>query len=530
MPSRYGPARFYPLSGRSEPTTLTENTATETDGGVLASLAFDNSYARDLAGTYAPWKPQAWPQPRLVRLNQALAEELGLPTAALATPTGVALLAGNHLPAGAQPLAQAYAGHQFGNLSPQLGDGRALLLGEVIDCRGQRRDIAFKGSGRTPFSRRGDGRAALGPVLREYLVAEAMQAMGIPTTRALAAVTTGDTVQRERPLPGAVLVRVASSHIRVGTFEFFAIRQNWDLLRRLADYTIARHDPQWIGHEDRYLELLRGTAQRQARLVAQWMGVGFIHGVMNTDNMTLSGETIDYGPCAFMEGYDPETVFSSIDAHGRYAYRNQPGIAQWNLARLADCLIPLIDDGAERAVERATAVIEAFTAQYDQAWLEVVRAKLGISPPTTTDAEADAADRALAAALLTLLARDRVDFTLGFRYLAATLRGEEQRWLGLFHTARSAARDWLARWQGRLGVSAGAGAAAQMDRVNPLYIPRNHLVEAALAAASDQGDYALFEQLLAVVSAPYRERAEDAAFTVPAPAEQTARYQTFCGT
>lgn len=512
--------------------TSTVNIGIESSDEAFSRLVFDNSYARDLAGTYAPWKPQAWPQPQLVRLNQALAEELGLPAAALATPAGVAILAGNTVPEGAQPLAQAYAGHQFGHLSPQLGDGRALLLGEVIDRQGRRRDIALKGSGQTPFSRRGDGRAALGPVLREYLVAEAMQALGIPTTQALAAVTTGDMVQREQPLPGAVLVRVASSHIRVGTFEFFAVRQDWDLLRRLIDYTIARHDPQWIGHPDRTLELLRGVAQRQAELVAQWMGVGFIHGVMNTDNMALSGETIDYGPCAFMEGYDPATVFSSIDTYGRYAYRNQPGIAQWNLARLADGLIPLIDDDGARAVERATAVIDAFAGYYDRAWLAVMRAKLGLPEPVDADTDADATDRALIDAFLALLAHDRVDFTLGFRRLSTALRSEEQRWLGLFDAARPEAQDWLARWRSRLAASAGSNetVATQMDRVNPLYIPRNHLVEAALAAASDQGDYAPFERLLAVISDPYRERAEDAAFTVPAPAEQTARYRTFCGT
>lgn len=509
---------------------------------------FDNSYARDLEGAYVAWTPQAWPRPALVRLNGALADELGLSPAALATVEGVAMLAGNVVPLGAQPLAQAYAGHQFGGLSPQLGDGRALLLGEVIDRHGQRRDIALKGSGRTPFSRGGDGRAALGPVLREYLIGEAMHAMGIPTTRALAAVTTGDTVQRERRLPGAVLTRVAASHIRVGTFQFFAIRHDAASLRRLADYTIARHYPQLAGDAGRYLELLRAVSRRQARLVARWMGIGFIHGVMNTDNMTVSGETIDYGPCAFMEGYDPATVFSSIDTGGRYAYGNQPGIAQWNLARFAECLLPLIDDDADRAVECATVVIREFAPLYESAWREVLRAKLGLGSAggdapadgrgaaaggsSAEDGGAMPEDDALADELLALLARDRVDFTLGFRELSAVLRGDGERWLGRFGGARADAQGWLSRWQARIG-SAGRGpddVASAMDRVNPLYIPRNHQVEAALAAATDHDDLAPFERLLAVVADPYAERASDAAYTQPAPAEQTACYQTFCGT
>ncbi|HMN82516.1 MAG TPA: YdiU family protein [Burkholderiaceae bacterium] len=498
--------------------------------------AFDNSYARDLEGAYVAWTPQAWPRPTLVRLNGGLAEELGLSPAALATAEGVAMLAGNVVPPGAQPLAQTYAGHQFGGLSPQLGDGRALLLGEVIDRYGQRRDIALKGSGRTPFSRGGDGRAALGPVLREYLVGEAMHAMGIPTTRALAAVTTGDTVQRDRRLPGAVLTRVAASHIRVGTFQFFAIRHDAASLRRLADYTIARHYPQFAGDADRYLELLRAVSRRQARLVARWMGIGFIHGVMNTDNMTVSGETIDYGPCAFIEGYDPATVFSSIDTGGRYAYGNQPGIAQWNLARFAECLLPLIDDDADRAVERATTVVREFASLYESAWREVLRAKLGLGSADGDgpgdDGGAAPDDGALADELLVLLARDRVDFTLGFRDLSAALRGDDDRWLGRFASARTDAQAWLSRWQAQIG-SAGRNpdaVASAMELVNPLYIPRNHQVEAALAAATDHDDLAPFERLLAVVADPYAERAADAAYAEPAPAEQTACYQTFCGT
>ena len=510
--------------------------ASAATAGAVWGAAFDNSYARELEGAYVAWAPKAWPRPTLVRLNGPLAEELGLSPAALATAGGVAMLAGNAVPPGAQPLAQAYAGHQFGGLSPQLGDGRALLLGEVIDRHGRRRDIALKGSGRTPFSRNGDGRAALGPVLREYLVGEAMHAMGIPTTRALAALTTGDTIQRDRRLPGAVLTRVAASHIRVGTFQFFAVRRDAALLRRLADYTIARHDPQLVGDADRHLELLRGVARRQARLVARWMGVGFIHGVMNTDNMTVSGETIDYGPCAFIEGYDPATVFSSIDTGGRYAYGNQPGIAQWNLARFAECLLPLIDGDADRAAERATAVIREFASVYESAWREVLRAKLGLGSAGTglRDDGGDAApgDDALADELLGLLAGDRVDFTLGLRELSAALRGGDDRWLARFGAARAGAQGWLLRWRARIGSTRQRpeDVASAMDRVNPLYVPRNHQVEAALAAATDHGDLAPFERLLAVVTDPYVERAADAAYAEPAPAGLTARYQTFCGT
>lgn len=315
-------------------------------------MAFDNSYARDLEGLYVPWNPAGSPAPRLLRLNRGLAEELGLDAGEMASAAGLAVLAGNAVPAQAQPLAQAYAGHQFGGFALQLGDGRALLLGELVDRHGRRRDIALKGSGRTPFSRRGDGKAALGPVLREYLMGEAMHALGIPTTRALAAVATGATVQREQAQPGAILTRVAASHLRVGTFEYFAARGEIALLRRLADFAIARHDASLVGTPDRYLGLLQAVAERQAALLARWMGVGFIHGVMNTDNMTISGETIDYGPCAFMEHFDPEAVFSSIDTSGRYAYGNQPAIAQWNLTRFTEALLPLIDADDRPAATR----------------------------------------------------------------------------------------------------------------------------------------------------------------------------------
>jgi uncharacterized protein YdiU (UPF0061 family) len=498
------------------------------------SFPFDNSYARDLPGFYVPWKPAEVPSPRLLFLNRPLAEELGLEADALLGDQGAAIFAGNRVPEGAEPLAQAYAGHQFGGFSPQLGDGRALLLGEVLDRQGRRRDIAFKGSGRTPFSRGGDGKAAVGPMLREVLVGEGMHALGIPTTRALAVAGTGEPVVRERVLPGAVLARVAASHLRVGTFEFFAARRDFDRLRRLAEYAIARHDPDLVDAPGRHLALLARVTERQAALVARWMNVGFIHGVMNTDNMTISGETIDYGPCAFMEAYDPQAVFSSIDQNGRYAYGNQPGIAQWNLARLAETLLPLMLEGegeqaAERAVAEATAVIASFSALYQRFLLREQRTKLGLAEaPAALDAE----DAALANDWLALLQAQGVDFTLGWRRLADAAAGDDAPLQALFGDAQGL-REWLPRWQARCardGAEAPEVRAQRMRRVNPWIIPRNHRVEEALQAASDEGDLAPFERLLAALRAPYEERPEHAAYAQPAPAAVTACYQTFCGT
>jgi serine/tyrosine/threonine adenylyltransferase len=494
---------------------------------------FDNSYARDLPGLYVPWKPAAAPQPRLLFLNHALAAELGLDPAALAGDDGAAIFAGNVVPEGAEPLAQAYAGHQFGGFSPQLGDGRALLLGEVIDRHGRRRDIAFKGSGRTPFSRGGDGKAAVGPMLREVLIGEAMHALGIPTTRALAVAATGDSVVREKLLPGAVLARVAASHLRVGTFQFYAARQDHDKLRQLADYAVARHDPDLAGTPGRHLALLQRVAQRQAALIAQWMNVGFIHGVMNTDNMTISGETIDYGPCAFMEAYDPRAVFSSIDHGGRYAFSNQPPIAQWNLARFAEALLPLMvleagEDAADRVVEEATAVIQGYPALYQGALLQGLRAKLGLDP-TRGD---DAADGALANDWLGLLQAQQVDFTLGWRRLGDAAAGNDAPLLALF-TDAAPVREWLGRWQARTAgeVAAGRQARAQaMRRASPWIIPRNHRVEEALTAASEQDDLGPFQRLLAALREPWDEKPEHAVYAEPAPAAVTACYQTFCGT
>ncbi len=517
----------------------------------MAVFAFDNTYARELPGSFVAWPPAPVPAPRLLFLNRALAAELGLDPGALEGSDGAALFAGNRLPEGAQPIAQAYAGHQFGGFSPQLGDGRALLLGEVVDRAGHRRDIAFKGSGRTPFSRGGDGKAALGPMLREVLVGEAMHALGIPTTRALAVVATGEPVLRDQPLPGAVLTRVAASHLRVGTFQFFAARGEVDRLRPLVEYTIARHDPALAGAPGRVVGLLRAVAQRQAALVAQWMNVGFIHGVMNTDNMTISGETIDYGPCAFLEAYDPQTVFSSIDHHGRYAYGNQPAIARWNLARLAETLLPLLADGDDeavvrRAVDQVTEVIDAFPGWYRAAWRAGQMAKLGLPATAPAHATTEGDDAALADDWLAQLEGGRIDFTLAWRRLADAAAGDEAPLRALFAAPQAAGRQpqaldpWLARWRRRCaeqdhaagsdGPAAAAARAARMRRVSPWVIPRNHRVEEALAAASDEGDLGPFEHLLEALRRPYEEGPAQARYAEPAPAELSAGYRTFCGT
>lgn len=499
-------------------------------------IVFDNSYARDLPDACVAWQPCAAPAPRSLFFNRALAEELGLDVQGLDSPEGVSIFAGNAVPAGAQPVAQAYAGHQFGGFSPQLGDGRAVLLGEIIDRRGQRRDLALKGSGRTPFARGGDGKAAVGPMLREALLGESMHALGVPTSRALAVVATGESVRRERRLPGAVLTRIAASHLRVGTLQFFAARGQIDTLRRVADYAIARHDPALIGDPDRYVGLLGAVAERQAALVAQWMNLGFIHGVMNTDNMTLSGETIDYGPCAFIEAYDPQTVFSSIDAAGRYAFGNQPAIARWNLARLAEALLPLIVDDADgadaeiRAIDRVMPVIEAFPAWYEAHWRAGQRAKLGLSA-----AEGATEITRLVDDWLALLHAHAVDFTLGWRRLVDAAAGDDAPLRSLFANAPALA-PWLARWRALSERDLAASGLSPPERVrrmraaNPAIIARNHQVEQALAAASDAADLAPFERLLTALRHPDDEKGDSAAFAEPAPRAFTAGYRTFCGT
>jgi len=488
-------------------------------------FAFDNSYARLPDRFFARLPPTPVAAPRLVRLNEKLARHLGLDPAQLATLEGVAILAGNRVPEHGEPLAMAYAGHQFGHFVPQLGDGRAILLGEVVDRDGVRRDIQLKGSGPTPFSRQGDGRAALGPVLREYIVSEAMAALGIPTTRTLAAVTTGETVWRETPLPGAVLTRVASSHIRIGTFQFFAARGDVDAVRHLADHVIARHYPEAAAAANRYLALLDLVISRQAELVARWLLVGFIHGVMNTDNMSIAGETIDYGPCAFMDAYDPATVYSSIDTVGRYAYGNQPRIAKWNLARLAEALLPLLADDKDAAVAEAQEVLGAFGTRFEAAYTAGLRRKLGLLQPRPDDLP-------LAQDLLERMAGNGADFTLTFRRLSdAAADPEADAAVRSLFTDPAALDDWATRWRQRLAEEGGEASdlRAAMRAANPAFIPRNHLVEEAISAAVNHGDFSAFETLLTVLSTPYKDQPAFGRYADPPRPEQIVR-QTFCGT
>jgi len=495
---------------------------------VPLTIPFDNSYARLPDRFHARVAPTPVRAPRLLRLNAALARELGLDPEALSGAEGVELLAGNRVPAGAEPIALAYAGHQFGHLVPQLGDGRAVLMGEVDSPTLGRRDLQWKGSGRTPFSRGGDGRAALGPVLREYIVSEAMHALGAPTTRTLSAVSTGQPVMRERPLPGAILVRVARSHLRIGSFWYFAARHDVEAVRLLGDHAIARHDPEAARADRPYAALLEGVIARQARLVARWMALGFIHGVMNTDNMTLSGETIDYGPCAFLDGYDPRAVFSSIDRQGRYAYGNQPRIAGWNLARLAEALLPLLADDEGAAVAAAEAALSTFTPRFEEAYRTAMGEKLGITITGDDDA-------LLLRDWLGLLEAGSTDFTLAWRALthaaADAARDGEVQALLAGDGARGAKLDaWVARWRARLAAEPGgaASSAARMRGANPAYIPRNHRVEEALAAA-EQGDLGPFEDLLTVLEHPFDEQpGKDRYAAAPRPEERVTA--TFCGT
>jgi serine/tyrosine/threonine adenylyltransferase len=503
--------------------SIDEPLAAERTGGSIA--VFSNSYARLPEHFFARLSPTAVAKPRLITFNASLASELGLDTRALEPDELAAIFAGNVIPPGAEPIAMAYAGHQFGNFVPQLGDGRAILLGEVVDRNGERRDVQLKGAGRTPFSRRGDGRATLGPVLREYLVSEAMHALGIPTTRALAAVSTGETVFRDRPLPGAVLTRVASSHIRIGTFQYFAARGDMEAVERLASYVIDRHFPEARDSERPMLALLQIVVERQALLVARWMHIGFIHGVMNTDDTALSGETIDFGPCAFLESYDPATTFSAIDELGRYAYGNQPTMAQWNLARFAETLLPLLDPNPERAVEIANEAISMFTTRFQEHWLAGMRAKLGLFRNEEGGLE-------LARALLRAMHENAADFTLTFRRLcdAAVDEKADVNLRALF--ANPAAYDnWASRWRSRLAAERlDPDARAQaMRAVNPAFIPRNHRVEQALDAAIEYGDFSPFAELLTVLSRPYEDQAVFADYANPPDANERV-FRTFCGT
>lgn len=476
---------------------------------------FDTSYARLPQRFYARLKPTPVHSPRIVKFNHPLAEELGLDASRLESDVGAAFLSGTRVPEWAEPLAMAYAGHQFGHFVPQLGDGRAILLGEIIGRDGKRRDLHLKGAGQTPFSRRGDGRAALGPVLREYIISEAMHALGIPTTRTLAAVTTGEPVFRETTLPGAVLARVAASHIRIGTFEYFAARDDEEAITILVEYALTRHYPALQGAPNPALALLAAVCDAQAALIARWMQVGFIHGVMNTDNATISGETIDYGPCAFMDTYDPATVFSSIDHHGRYAFGNQPRIAQWNLARFADTLLPLLDANREKAIALAEDTINQFPERFGQYWLSGMRAKLGLTNEQSDDA-------GLVQALLHLMQEQAADYTNTFRLLCAAAEGGQ---------APAGFEAWETRWRARLAQEpySSREAALLMRAHNPAFIPRNHRVEAALNAAVKQGDFTPLETLLAVLSTPFVEQPEHAEYANP-PAPHERVQQTFCGT
>jgi uncharacterized protein YdiU (UPF0061 family) len=507
-----------PLTDSIEKTSAAERTA-----GPIA--VFSNSYARLPEHFFARLSPTPTATPRLIEFNESLASELGIDTRGLEPDELAAVFSGNVIPSGAEPIAMAYAGHQFGNFVPQLGDGRAILLGEVVDRNGERRDIQLKGAGRTPFSRRGDGRAALGPVLREYLVSEAMQALGVPTTRALAAVSTGEPVYRDRQLPGAVLTRVASSHIRIGTFQYFAARGDMEAVERLSGYVIDRHFPEARTSERPPLALLQIVVERQALLVARWMHVGFIHGVMNTDNTALSGETIDFGPCAFMDSYDPATAFSAIDEVRRYAYGNQPTIAKWNLARFAETLLPLLDSDPERALELANEAISAFTSRFQEHWLAGMRDKLGLSSNEEGDLE-------LAHALLRAMHENAADLTLTFRRLcdAAADERADANVRALF-TNPAAYDSWVARWRSRLAAERlKPDARAQaMRTVNPAFIPRNHRVEQALGAAIEYGDFSPFAELLTVLSRPYEDQAGFADYANPPRADELVS-RTFCGT
>lgn len=484
-------------------------------------FAFDNTYARLPDRFFARTKPTPVEKPRLVKVNAELASILGAKPDELTAE----MLAGNAIPDGADPIALAYAGHQFGGFVPQLGDGRAILLGEVVGTDGRRRDVQLKGAGRTKFSRGGDGRAAIGPVLREYLVSEAMHALGIPTTRALAAVTTGEPVFRERPLPGAIITRIAASHIRVGTFQFFAARQDKEALALLTKYALERHYPDAAGTGNDALALLERVIDAQAKLVARWLGVGFVHGVMNTDNTSISGETIDYGPCAFMDTFHPRTKFSSIDQGGRYAYANQPRIAQWNVARLAEALLDLVAPEEEEAVRLATEKLDDFGDRFGTAYLTVLRAKLGILR-AKDDGSDDEGDAALADDLLARMADDHVDFTLFFRRLA----DKPEDAATLFHTP-GAFHDWAERWQKRIALDDVTPDARReaMRRANPVFIPRNHRVEEMIEAAAAGADFAPFEKLLAVLMRPYDDQPENAEYAEPPPKNERP-YVTFCGT
>jgi uncharacterized protein YdiU (UPF0061 family) len=481
------------------------------------NILFDNTYAKLPERFFAKQQPARVPEPKLIRLNVALAAKLSIDIDWLRSADGIAMLAGNAIPEGAEPIAQAYAGHQFGGFSPQLGDGRALLLGEVVDAGGVRYDLQLKGSGRTPFSRGGDGKSALGPVIREYIVSEAMAALGVPTTRALAAVATGEIVMRqEGPVQGGVFTRVAASHIRIGTFQYFRARNDTDALRLLADHAIARHYPGAADAPNPYEELLKRVATAQADLIAQWMSLGFIHGVMNTDNAAISGETIDYGPCAFMDAFHPQCVFSSIDSGGRYAWGNQPDIGLWNVTRFAETLLPLLSGDPGEAIKIAQAALSGYPGRFGSQYIARFRAKFGLPPeaPGTVIQEC-----------LDLLDAQEVDFTLFFRNLTRVAGGEEPNALAAMFSRSEPFEKWFATWRSEANP---ASHVADMRAANPILIPRNHRVEQAIQSAY-RGDFAPFHRLVDALAAPYADQAEYADLETPPRTEEIVR-QTFCGT
>lgn len=493
------------------------------------TITFDNTYARELEGFYAACKPETISKPELIYLNDTLAKDLGLTLDGIDKSILAQWFSGSELPEGAEPIAQAYAGHQFGHFNPQLGDGRAHLLGEITTPENSRRDITLKGSGRTPFSRGGDGKGAIGPMLREVLIGEAMHALGIPTTRSLALVKTNEKVIRDSMLPGAIVTRVASSHLRIGTFEFFAARGDKEKLKQLADYSIARHDPDLLNNDNPYLDFFSAVVKRQAKLIAQWMGVGFIHGVMNTDNMTISGETIDYGPCAFMDTFKHDTVFSSIDHNGRYAYQSQPRIGHWNLSRLAQCLIPFFSDDEDTALELAQTALDHYVELYQFEWNTLFNRKMGLTPTVTLDELLK--DKPLIEDWLDLLEKQKVDFTLAWHHLAGVLKGDEEQLRSLFANQKPL-DDWLEQWQARLqkDKSSTQESIQQMHGVNPFIIPRNHHVEDALNAATEEADYRAFEHLLNALQTPFTENEITRAYSEGPNADFTQSFRTFCGT
>ena len=481
------------------------------------NIPFDNTYAKLPERFFAKQAPARVQDPKLIRLNRDLAVHLSIDTDWLESDDGVAMLAGNTIPEGAEPIAQAYAGHQFGGFSPQLGDGRAILLGEVIDTDGARHDLQLKGSGRTPFSRGGDGKSALGPVIREYIVSEAMAALGVPTTRALAAVTTGERVVRQEGLlAGGILTRVASSHIRVGTFQYFLARSDIDALRLLADHVIARHHPKAAVAPDPYVALLESVAVAQADLIAQWMSLGFIHGVMNTDNAAISGETIDYGPCAFMDAFHPRCVFSSIDSGGRYAWGSQPEIGLWNLTRFAETLLPLLSEDSRRATTIAETALSEYPQRFDNQYVSRFRAKFGLPPEAPVELIKDGLD---------LLSAQEVDFTLFFRQLTRVASGGDAETLATMFSRREPFEEWFATWRGEANPAKYLG---DMRAANPIRIPRNHRVEQAIQHAY-RDDYEPFHRLVHALAEPYSERIDCADLETP-PRPEEIVHTTYCGT